>query len=82
MKESRMRTRELHHRVTDGIHVTLLWYPATGRVTVEVFDEAVGESFELEVPRERALDAFYHPFAYAAFDGVPYTTRTREPVEV
>jgi hypothetical protein len=69
MKESLMRTRELHHRVTP-------------RVTVEVFDEAVGESFELEVPRERALDAFYHPFAYAAFDGVLYTTRTREPVEV
>jgi hypothetical protein len=73
---------ELHHRVADGIHVTLLWYPEANRVTVEVFDEAVGESFEFEVPSARALDAFHHPFAYAAFDDVAYTTRTRERIGV
>ncbi len=77
-----IQTRELDYRVSDGVHVSLLWYPATDRVTVEVFDEAVGETFEIEVPRARALDAFHHPFAYAAFDGVAYTTRKREPVGV
>jgi hypothetical protein len=84
MKESPMKTstspRELHHRVADGIHVSLLWYPETNRVTVDVFDEALGESFEFEVPSARALDAFHHPFAYAAFDDVVYATRTRERV--
>lgn len=64
---------ELDHRVADGIHVTLLWYPSTNRVTVEVYDEAAGESFELEVDHDRALDAFHHPFAYAALDGVRFT---------
>jgi hypothetical protein len=27
-------------------------------------------------------ESLMNPFAYAAFDGVPFTTRTREPVEV
>jgi hypothetical protein len=68
MKENPVNTstsaRELDHRVTDGIHVTLLWYPATNRVTVSVVDQGSGESFELDVPADRALDAFHHPYAY------------------
>jgi hypothetical protein len=32
---------------------------------VSVADERTGEAFELRVAQERALDAFYHPFAYA-----------------
>jgi hypothetical protein len=35
-------------------------------VTVTVDDSRAGRSFELAVDRDRALDAFYHPFAYAA----------------
>jgi hypothetical protein len=31
-----------------------------------VADERTGEAFEVRVTSERALDAFYHPFAYAA----------------
>jgi hypothetical protein len=54
MKESPVNTstsaRELDHRVTDGIHVTLVWYPTTNRVAVVVFDQGSGESFELDVP--------------------------------
>ncbi len=57
--------RELDHRVADGIHVTLLWYPATNRIVVEVFDEASGERFEIDAPADRALDAFHHPYAYS-----------------
>lgn len=70
-----MNPRELDHRVSDGIHVTLLWYPSTDRVAVEVYDESTGESFELEVAPARALDAFHHPYAYAAAHGVGYPTR-------
>jgi hypothetical protein len=35
-------------------------------VTVFVEDARVGHSFELAVARERALEAFHHPFAFAA----------------
>jgi hypothetical protein len=35
-------------------------------LTVEVEDARIGDGFQLAVAPERALDAFYHPFAYAA----------------
>jgi hypothetical protein len=74
--------QELDRRVSDGIHVTLLWHPATDRVTVVVHDDALGEPFEIEAPEGRAMDVFHHPFAYAAFEGTEFTTRMREPVGV
>jgi hypothetical protein len=74
--------RELAYRSSDGVHVRLLWNPSTNRITVQVVDESLDETFEFEAPRDRALDAFKHPFAYAAFGGVQYATRLREPVGV
>jgi hypothetical protein len=59
-------TRELATRESDGIHVLLLWHPGENELTVEVEDARIGDCFELAVAPERALDAFYHPFAYAA----------------
>jgi hypothetical protein len=35
-------------------------------VTVTVEDTRIGADFQLAVAPDRALDAFYHPFAYAA----------------
>jgi hypothetical protein len=59
--------RELDSRVSDGLHVQLLWHPLDGHVSVAVNDSKTGEEFELEVrPGHRALDVFHHPFAYAA----------------
>jgi hypothetical protein len=58
--------RELAARDNDGIHVLLVWHPRDDTVTVSVEDSHAGERFELAVARDRALDAFYHPFAYAA----------------
>jgi hypothetical protein len=58
--------RELAHRCVGGIDVTLYWDAAKEIVTVKVVDLAEGEDFEFLVPRARALDAFNHPFAYAA----------------
>jgi hypothetical protein len=75
-------TRELAHRYSDGVHVTLVWYPSTDRVLVEVFDEGSGETFEFEAPAARALDAFWHPYAYAAFAGIAFAAPSREPVGV
>jgi hypothetical protein len=59
-------TRELAARESDGVRVLLLWHPREGAVTVSVDDARAGHRFELAVARDCALDAFYHPFAYAA----------------
>ena len=59
-------TRELAARENDGVSVRLLWHPRRNAVTVSVEDTRAGGRFQLAVAAERALDAFYHPFAYAA----------------
>jgi hypothetical protein len=59
-------SRELASRESNGVHVLLLWHPMDNEVTVSVDDSLAGRSFELAVARHQALDAFYHPFAYAA----------------
>jgi hypothetical protein len=58
--------RELASRESDGFAVVLLWHEAEDSVTVSVADSRTGDRFELAVESERALDAFYHPYAYAA----------------
>lgn len=57
---------ELAYRESDGIEVTLLWHRHDDRLVVSVLDAKNREFFELEAPRDRALDVFYHPFSYAA----------------
>ena len=59
-------SRELASRESDGVNVLLLWHPKDDAVTVSVDDSRTGRHFDLAVARDRALDAFYHPFAYAA----------------
>jgi two-component system sensor histidine kinase MtrB len=62
----RRETRELARRENDGLAVVLLWDPSEDAVTVSVADARTGDRFQLTVDGSRALDAFYHPFAYAA----------------
>ena len=62
----RKAARELASRGNDGLAVTLLWHPSNDLLTVSVADSRTGDRFELAVEREHALDAFYHPFVYAA----------------
>jgi hypothetical protein len=64
--------RELAYRDSDGVEVVLFWHDGTGELTVCVSDRRSGAYFELAAPPERALDVFQHPYAYAAFRGVPY----------
>ncbi|HEX2346412.1 MAG TPA: hypothetical protein VHI12_07495 [Gaiellaceae bacterium] len=66
MSPETSRARELAARESDGIHVLLLWHPEDDGLSVIVEDERVGDRFQLAVAPDRALDAFYHPFAYAA----------------
>jgi hypothetical protein len=62
--------RELDGRSSDGIHVRLLWRPHDDRVSVSVTDTKTGKAFEVAVhDRDRALEVFHHPFAYAAAQG-------------
>jgi hypothetical protein len=56
---------ELDHRVSDGIHVQLMWSAEEDRVFVAVADTRTGDEFTVEVAdRSRALDVFRHPYAY------------------
>jgi len=57
--------RELAHRSTDGIDVSLLWDKRSDRVTIELVDGRIDERLDFEVAHEKALDAFRHPYAYA-----------------
>lgn len=58
--------REFAQRVSGTIEVLLLWYSETDRVELAVRERATGAEFHVPVAPNAALDAFYHPYAYAA----------------
>jgi hypothetical protein len=58
------QTRELARRKSGGLDVVLNWDPTEDAVRIIVTDARTGDQFELPIDGERALDAFYHPFAY------------------
>lgn len=64
MNDALTTPRELDHRESDGVSVTLLWYEGSNRVTIHVVDSDTGEELDLEVAGRDALDAFRHPYAY------------------
>ena len=57
---------ELASRSSSGLEVTLLWQRDRKDVNVRVIDGRTDEAFEMTVAGESALEAFYHPYAYAA----------------
>jgi hypothetical protein len=64
MQMTRPVHRELAHRVGDGMEITLYWSVGDDTVHLEVRQPATDEKLWFRVARERALDAFYHPFAH------------------
>jgi hypothetical protein len=68
--------KELDRRRSNHLEVALLWNPADNRVSVWILDDSTGEELEFAVDPARALDAFDHPYAYAANGASP------EPVRV
>jgi hypothetical protein len=72
--------RELAHRASNDIEVSLYWIKPTNRVSIEVFDARLDEGFELEVDGHHALDAFHHPYAYAPTRVLDGTTRRSKAV--
>ena len=65
--------RELARRVSGGIEVTLYWSARDNSTSIEVWQPSTEERLTFPVAHERALEAFYHPFAHlpTAFDPVP-----------
>jgi hypothetical protein len=68
MTSESLQPRELAVRESGGVRVALRWHPRDDAVTVLVDDVRVGDCFQLAVAPDRALDAFYHPFAYQPGD--------------
>jgi hypothetical protein len=66
LRERHSGSRELDHRESDGIAVTLVWYEDSNRVAVRLVDRREDDELELEIPAHDALDAFRHPYAYLA----------------
>jgi hypothetical protein len=71
---------ELDFRERDGVEVSLLWHSDTDVVAVQVHDSRAGHTFQLVVDANEALDVFRHPFAYAAFRGVPFPEEVAAPL--
>jgi hypothetical protein len=61
---------ELAHRRNGGMQVTLFWHSESDELVLSVADSASGDAFALEVDSSTAVDAFYHPYAYAALFGI------------
>ena len=58
--------RELAQRLSGTDEVLLLWHPDIDLVELSVSDVTTGEGFHIEVAPGNAMDAFDHPYAYAA----------------
>ena len=68
-QQSTQSRTELAHRSSNGIDVALLWAQEDGedKTVVRVRDEREGSEFEIPTEPYRALDVYYHPFAYTDF---------------
>jgi hypothetical protein len=75
-------TRELAQRLSGTVEVLLLWHPAIEQVELSVCDSLTGVGFHMEVAPGNALDAFRHPYAYAArFEGSLCVVQGRTSVD-
>jgi len=65
-RSPREPSRELAQRETGSVEVRLLWDAEADRVEISLHDSATNAGFQVDVAPGDALDAFYHPYAYAA----------------
>ena len=80
-RNSRASSRELAQRQTGSVEVRLLWDPEADRVEVSLHDSATDAGFHVDVAPGDALDAFYHPYAYAP-EHATALLRVVEPDEI
>ena len=55
--------RELAHRSSNDIDVSLMWDPADGTCVVAVADFRTGDAFEVPVGSRSPMQVFHHPYA-------------------
>jgi hypothetical protein len=58
--------RELARRTSGSVEITLFWDAADDSTAVELWQPVSRLRLCFAVARERALDAFYHPFSHLA----------------
>jgi hypothetical protein len=56
--------RELARRFSGGLEIALYWNAGDGSTSIDIRQSATEETISFAVPRDRALDAFHHPFAH------------------
>jgi hypothetical protein len=59
-------TRELAERRAESLEVLLVWHPISNEVELRIHDMSKVEDFGFRVPPDEAMEAFRHPYAYAA----------------
>jgi hypothetical protein len=62
----REHIRELDERSSNGTLVRLFWLQGTRELWVEICEPEFDVTIVIPVDPERALEAFHHPYAYAA----------------
>jgi hypothetical protein len=64
--------RELAHRSSHGLEVTLVWvqHGCEDAAVVCVCDTRDGTHFEIPTEPHLALEVYYHPFVYGDFSSV------------
>ena len=73
MTRTRESIRELAERTSNGTLTRLFWLRGTRQLWVEVYDRELDETLVIQAQPERALEAFYHPYAFATADAGPQT---------
>ena len=73
---------ELAGRENEGLEISLLWNKSADRLKVAVADARRDEQFEFDVATAQALAAFYHPFAYAAGQGLSFVGAMRNSLDL
>jgi len=68
MTRTRESIRELAERTSNGTLTRLFWLHGTRQLWVEVYDRELDETLVIPAEPERALEAFYHPYAFASAD--------------
>ena len=63
---AKANARELAQRLSGTVEVRLIWDPQIDQLELSVCNLVTGEGFNLEVAPGNAMDAFDHPYAYAA----------------
>ena len=79
---ARATWKELANRENEGLEISLLWSKSVERLKVAVTDARLDEKFEFDVANADGLAAFYHPFAYAADQGLGFACAMRESLDL